>query len=409
MKCYNTYESTFFCTHIKMQGETKMDIDKRIEDLEKSPIYAMSLGSKELFHSNFWAWLMKTDSKFISIFFEGITEYKAIKREEKNRDITIHTNDGIYIIENKIKSLPYVEQLAKYQIAAGKNFKGGVIAALKEPNFDCDAEYNVTVNKNKHNVKVVKNKNKNKYSFVIDGTRSDKVWRFLSYTDIVSDIENIVSDIEKNNRNFDDSKTYIIGEYVRVTRGINDIITQKIDESKDVFSLECPELHDLKDIYKKYKMSHFNEYLRGYLKKNLENYSGLQIVQDYSHDANLSIFYEGEQEPGIRKRVGIQIEGKQYRRYAEFLGGNKRIEFEKYKEQNWFVNIENGYLNYGQGIERKTGMRRDRCQYNGGIFVYQYWKLDDETTKYETTKYETLARVIKDDMKIAKDLIERDI
>lgn len=400
MKCYNTYESTFFCTHIKMQGETKMGIDERIWNLEESPIYAMSLGSKELFHSNFWAWLMKTDSKFISIFFEGITECKAIKREEKNRDITIHTNDGIYndgiyIIENKIKSLPYVEQLAKYQIAAGKNFKGGVIAALKEPNFDCDAEYNVTVNKNKHNVKVVKDKNKNKYSFEIDDTCSDKVWRFLSYTDIVSYIE-------KNNRNFDDSKKCIIDEYVRVTRGINDIITQKIDENKDVFSLECPELHDLKDIYKKYKMSHFNEYLREYLRKNLENYSGLQIVQDYSHDANLSIFYEREQEPGIRKRVGIQIEGKQYRRYAEFLGGNKRIEFEKYKEKNWFVNKENGYLNYGQGIKRKTGMRRDRCQYNGGIFVYQYWKL-------KTTNYEKLARVIEDDMKIAKDLIERDI
>ena len=372
-----------------------MGIDDRIKNLENSPIYAMSLGSKELFHSNFWAWLMKTDPKFISIFFEDITECEAIKREEKNRDITIHTNDGIYIIENKIKSLPYVEQLAKYQIEAGKSFKGGVIAALKEPNFDCNAEYNVTVNKKDYKVKVhkedVKDGNRNRYFFEIRETKSNTSWEFIPYSDIVSEIE-------KSNRNFVGSETHIIDEYIKVTKEINDIITQKIDDNKNVFSLECPELHDLKDIYKKYKMSHFNEYLR----KSLANYSGLKIVQDYSHDANLSIFYERKQ-AGIRKRVGIQIEGKQYRRYAEFLDGDKRIEFDKYKDRNWFVNKENGYLNYGQDIKRKTSMRSDRCQYNGGIFVYQYWKIDDGTT------YDKLAPVIEDDMKIAKDLIEMDI
>ena len=376
-----------------------MDIDERIRNLEESPIYAMSLGSKELFHSNFWAWLMRRNKGFVRFFFNEIDDEKLsgkenfeyVKREEKNRDITIHTVDGgIYVIENKIKSLPYVKQLAKYQIEAGRSFNGGVLAALKDPNFDENVEYKVIANKEEHNVKV--RKDENKYSFVIDGKLSDKVWRFLSYTDIVSEVK-------KNNMNFSNSETYIIDEYIKVTKEISDIITQKIDDTENVFSLECTELHDLKDIYKKYKMSHFNEYLR----PKLANYSGLKIVQGYSNDANLSIFYERKLESGIRKRVGIQIEGKQYRRYAEFLDGDKRIEFDKYKDRNWFVNIENGYLNYGQDIKRKTGMKRDRCQYNGGIFVYQYWKIDYETT------YDTLARVIEDDMKIAKDLVEMDI
>lgn len=30
-------------------------MDERVMKLKDSPIYAMSLGSKELFHSNFWA------------------------------------------------------------------------------------------------------------------------------------------------------------------------------------------------------------------------------------------------------------------------------------------------------------------------------------------------------------------
>lgn len=374
----------------------EMNINDRISNLKNSPIYAMSLGSKELFHSNFWAWLMRRNPEFINTFFFKFESQKpSVEREEKHRDITIHTekgskNDKIYIIENKIKSLPYVEQLAKYQIEAGDAFEGGVIAALKDPNFDCEIEYTVTVDKKIYNVKV--RKDENKYSFVIDDTPSDKVWRFLSYADIVSEIE-------KNNKNFDDPETHIINEYIKVTKEINDIIAQRIEDNKNVFSLKCPELHDLKDIYKKYKMSHFKEYL----KKYLENYSELKIIQDYSHDANLSIFYERELKSGIRKRVGIQIEGKQYRRYAEFLDGDKPIDFEKYKKEKWFMDKENGYLNYGNGNKRQTGMRKNYCKYNNGIFVYQYWKIDYRTT------YDMLARVIKDDMKIAKDLIGMDI
>ena len=37
-----------------------MDMDKikLIEELKENPIYAMSLGGKELFHSNILAWLL---------------------------------------------------------------------------------------------------------------------------------------------------------------------------------------------------------------------------------------------------------------------------------------------------------------------------------------------------------------
>ena len=33
---------------------TNESIEEIVEELKKSPTYAMSLGSKELFHSNFW-------------------------------------------------------------------------------------------------------------------------------------------------------------------------------------------------------------------------------------------------------------------------------------------------------------------------------------------------------------------
>lgn len=87
-----------------------MDIKKTMKDLEKSPIYAMSLGSKELFHSNFWAWLMRTYPEFVKTFFpeldtNELRKKDPIKREENHHDITIHAkqnkNDDIISLKTK--------------------------------------------------------------------------------------------------------------------------------------------------------------------------------------------------------------------------------------------------------------------------------------------------------------------
>ncbi|MBQ7236509.1 MAG: PD-(D/E)XK nuclease family protein [Clostridia bacterium] len=101
-------------------------MDKEIKFLKKSLMYQMSLGSRELFHSNVWAWLMEMDNNFITVFFNDfdVAQYKSIKvcREKYNRDITIwlerknvNIDRFVYlVIENKIKTLPNIEQLEKY-------------------------------------------------------------------------------------------------------------------------------------------------------------------------------------------------------------------------------------------------------------------------------------------------------
>ncbi len=90
-----------------------------IEKLKHSLIYQMSLGGRELYHSNVWCWLMKQDSAFIRVFFPVFDPEKdkveSIQREWLNMDLVIQlANQKIYIIENKLKSLPYSEQLQKY-------------------------------------------------------------------------------------------------------------------------------------------------------------------------------------------------------------------------------------------------------------------------------------------------------
>ena len=75
-----------------------------VEKLNSNPVFAMSLHSKELFHSNFWAWLFGHNVEYAKIFFPDLESCKKIEREQKNRDITIWSEDGkAYLVENKFK------------------------------------------------------------------------------------------------------------------------------------------------------------------------------------------------------------------------------------------------------------------------------------------------------------------
>jgi hypothetical protein len=95
-----------------------------INSLKESPLFNFSLASKELFHSNFLAWLGTQYPNQFSLMMSEILEikeyilYGPIKREYKNSDISFKLKNGSdiksVIIENKVKSIPYKEQLDQY-------------------------------------------------------------------------------------------------------------------------------------------------------------------------------------------------------------------------------------------------------------------------------------------------------
>ncbi len=119
--------------------------DQRLQSLliklRNNPIFKMSLGSKELFHSNFLEFLWDIDNnKFIEMINQLLPEEKRITikggldyyfdREKENFDICLHHTEkrvlkngkigkqdvGVYdlIIENKVKSIPRQDQLEEY-------------------------------------------------------------------------------------------------------------------------------------------------------------------------------------------------------------------------------------------------------------------------------------------------------
>ncbi len=119
------------------------NIKSIIENLEKSPIFNLSLSSRELFHSNFLYWIAKKyPSEFGSMFTGYLNEkplsdkISNIQREKKNIDLSFeYDNSQQVLIENKVKSIPYKEQLERYSEGSKSN-ENYILLSLTKPKFE---------------------------------------------------------------------------------------------------------------------------------------------------------------------------------------------------------------------------------------------------------------------------------
>ena len=110
--------------------------------IKASPLFQLSLGSKELFHSNFIAWLAGKYPKQVGQLFapylkdntDGLT-ITRIEREQKNIDVHLYFANGQeLILENKVKSIPYIEQLEEYTEGHTDN-QNFLLLSLTRPEF----------------------------------------------------------------------------------------------------------------------------------------------------------------------------------------------------------------------------------------------------------------------------------
>lgn len=106
-----------------------------VSSLINNPVFQLSLSSKELFHSNFLYWLAKNEDTrvvFQTVLRKsfGVTEWEynpeemEVLREHKHFDFCICTKKShrpIFVLENKFKSVPYLEQLKVYEEKACKD------------------------------------------------------------------------------------------------------------------------------------------------------------------------------------------------------------------------------------------------------------------------------------------------
>lgn len=129
-----------------------------ISSLQSSPVFNMSLSSKELFHSNFLAWAIKQYPQQAKDFFCKVIKLEdneckcecddnsiqCVDREKKNIDLSFKICDccSIYI-ENKFKSIAYKEQLDEYseKLSKMQGCKRFILLSLKTPKFFKDSIY----------------------------------------------------------------------------------------------------------------------------------------------------------------------------------------------------------------------------------------------------------------------------
>ena len=103
--------------------------------LKQNTMFRLSLGSKELFHTNYWALLLSKYPEVMTKVFCKDSDCHAaeIRREAEHTDLSFLLNNKLTIIENKFKSYPYLEQLERY--INSKNVDKITLISFFEPHF----------------------------------------------------------------------------------------------------------------------------------------------------------------------------------------------------------------------------------------------------------------------------------
>ena len=375
---------------------TLNDNERKLHDkLQKSLLFYMSLGSKELFHSNTWAWLMENDPAFARMFFPDVREDVAltVTREEQNRDLTIWVNKGMgneqaYVIENKFKSIPRLGQLVQYENEVGAAFAGGVLTGVKSPTWISDPRISR--------------------------------WRFIPYTEIangirrVVDASSVLSDFYKS----------LVNDYCTMIEDMCEVLERFLEPYTETFLTtdKCSVLSDirLEDLANKLSAERFADWLRSRPEiadiENRVRARGLRlfIFTDYlkKHSiVDVRIVNDERSEDEIIKDhcgysqwlLGVQIENDCYSRCVQVGGQTRKANRDHWKHDEMFRRFNSlGWLPSKEELTNPKMKKKDYGKYevNGKYsFVYQPEGL-------MTFSYSALKDKIVRDMKAACDFIE---
>ena len=339
---------------------------KQIEKLKQSPVFTMSLGSKELFHSNFWAFLMEHNDYKALLFslFPELDSSKTIeiRREYKNRDIVIINNEKEYVIENKIKSYPDLDQLKRY--GEDKNMSFGIVTGINEPPFELP-----------------------------------KKWRYVSY----SSIAKILREIESNNKYLES----IVEEYCEVLDSINTLMSLSLKETEGRLSYWTPTialLDDVRlmDVFRKLKADDFAiqcSDINTEANELLNKHNGWEFYISRSfHNGKATLSFELLKyvNQKYKGQIGIQIEDNQFRLFLGLAEGTNRTINEIFTvgvNLGWFDKSFDKKTNR-KIFGLKTSMSKNPCSYSGR-WVYQYfdtWSKNDQ----DIQSYQDLKTLIRD-------------
>jgi len=337
-----------------------------VKSLKQSPVFNMSLGSKELFHSNFIAWLIDSGAVDSKDFLENLLSESesrqipsghiaTVEREVKHFDIRIWFNDGYSIlIENKVKSTPLKKQLDKYS------------QTLKEKEPDISKTICVLLSLTKP--KFFKNGD-----YICD---SGIKWIYISYDHLKFVLENS----EVRGRPYYKELIRDYCEFIGILSQLKDACISSWDQipvllkcqNSDYILLQELRLHD---IYEKWRMSEIRKRIEDQgigdvdFEVGYTNGNGLLHIAPARHENRRDYF------------LAVQIQGNQLRQVLQI----NKIEDSNYDifkkaddlltQGKWFLNKSKKALpeikNSKAPIEQKGF-----CKY-GLTFAYRHEELSD--------------------------------
>ncbi len=360
-------------------------------NVKTSPIFNLSMASKELFHSNMLYWIsIAYRNKFVQIMnYLGVSTNKwpddwVAHREKEHFDLSITDKENkqyYLILENKVKSIPYKEQLKRYS----KKIKTGnpelVLLSLSTNLIGLDQ---------------------------LSG------WKIKHYIDLASAIVEILPDIH------DFYHRMLLEDYFLVIKRlhelqkewkINDIdsyIGKMVNADKEIEAL------GLDDMYKKVLYSQLAAKVMTDLHAKISTNKEILNSQEEGEVGEVYVNWGMTRSTGlldVKTRIHdnllfvIQVQGSTYRHCVETLDkeinefnldvikvlkdylGKKEVNqsqnniAREIAESNYFKRKDEDTLN-GYPFDRNQFDIPNSKEYNqfGETFIYQYIKLKDEVT-----------------------------
>ena len=371
-------------------------MEEMIEKLNKSTLFRLSLGSKELFHSNFLAWLAEKSTAFYQeiLSFLGLSDYDIksyhVYREKEHIDLWLEfeiqenqiTKKVKVFIENKVKSIPYKSQLDTYaekqESAKKENIENHyILLSLYKPSF---VDHN------------------NCYVSELENDKSVK-WHYLSYAKLADRLTNsVVGEFEDNNY-----AALIIDDYIKFIHELNSLGDDIRKSVKKTFFLshsdsDWDKFHGIRmgDFYEKLRYAILAEHLYDEL-VNKQGYQNVimgvnpgtcqdkELGNNY-HDAiyidtgmsrsngliDVKMILNLEQAPLPRTIIGIQIQNGQLRRLVETGSKSKAIDvvIKNKKIKDWFVGKAECF-DAGTKVQKQIDNEDIRYHSFGESFVYR--------------------------------------
>ncbi len=358
-----------------------------LTEIKKLPIFKLSLGSKELFHSNFLEFLWEYDrNSFIKMINVLLKSYNKsitlestsnLRREKEHFDLCIFhkAKNGriIYdlVLENKVKSLPDKGQLERYFKDIKKNKKAGskTIFVL------------LSLAKDFPNKKEIENN-----------------WIVVNYKDLADAIQ-ATSWPKKTG----DSYIFDYKEFIEKLDALGDDILNNLNNEYLFQCIERYKEERLHDLYYKLRCAQFLALLKDELEKDPRIKGKLPVVFTEHNQIrkqgkpgfflNVNIFrgvgqaavflYNGNGiGPGMGDIYEIVIQGDQYRH-----GINQDKEMDPIARWNilsqsgfsqlFLTNILGGNPSLGRG---------QLCNHYGKNYVYKYRKMVTEVIAPQSSK-----------------------